>query len=122
MKALRIDHVVVATEDPEGATSTFRGHFELAPSGALAGGSPTLAIGGARIAFVAPAPGTAVASAFAAGGEGMAVVCLAVASLGDAASKLRAAGVGFATVDGGLEIDPAAAHGVRLRLVEHAGR
>jgi hypothetical protein len=120
MKTLRIDHVVVATEDTAGAAATFRGHFDLKPASPLPGGSPTLAIGGARIAFVAPQPGTPVASAFASAGEGMAVVCLEVASLQDAERALQKAGVGCTTADGALEIDPGAAHGVRLRLIEPA--
>jgi catechol 2,3-dioxygenase-like lactoylglutathione lyase family enzyme len=122
MKALRIDHVVVATEDPAGAAATFQGHFALQPATPLPGGSPTLAIGNAHIAFVRPAAGTAVAAAFASGGEGMAVVCLEVASVGDAERALRQAAVAYTTADGAIEIEPAAAHGVRLRLVEHGGR
>lgn len=122
MKALRIDHVVVATEDPAGAAGTFRGHFALQSATPLPGDSPTLAIGTARIAFVRPDADATVAAAFASGGEGMAVVCLQVASLGDAERALRQAGVACTTAGGTIEIDPAAAHGVRLRLVEHAGR
>lgn len=122
MKALRIDHVVVATEDPAGAAGTFRGHFDLQPATPLPGGSPTLAIGNARVAFVRPAAGTPVAAAFATGGEGMAVVCLEVANLGDAEHTLRQAGVACTTIAGAIEIDPTAAHGVRLRLVQAAGR
>ena len=122
MKTLRIDHVVVATEDTAGAAATFRGHFGLPPAAPLPGGAPTLAIGDARIAFVAPAADAAVASAFASGGEGMAVVTLEVASLRDAETAFRQARVKCTTVGATLEVDPAAAHGVRLRLVERAGR
>ncbi len=122
MKTLRIDHVVVGTEDAAGAAATFRGHFGLPSAAPLPGGAPTLAIGDARIAFVAPASDGAVAAAFASGGEGMAVVCLEVASVRDAETALRQAGVKCTTVGGAVEIDPAAAHGVRLRLVEGARR
>ncbi len=124
MRTLRIDHVVVATPDAAAAAATFRSHFDLAPGPALAGGSPTLSIGGARIAFVTPEAGTSLAAALAAGGEGMAVVCLQVASLAEAESALRKAGAGFAakTVAGrpALAVDPASAHGVRLTLIETA--
>src|SRR5690242_13724681 len=106
MKALRIDHVVVASEDAAGAAATFRGHFGLGSGAPLGGAASTLAIGGARIAFVAPAADAAVAAAFASGGEGMAVVCLAVASLRDAETALRHAGVKCSTAGEALEVDP----------------
>ena len=32
METLRIDHVLVATPDANGAAATFRGHFDLEPS------------------------------------------------------------------------------------------
>jgi len=125
MKTLRIDHVVVATPDANGAAATFRGHFDLAPSTPLAG-SPTLRIGGARIAFVTPEDGTTLAAALASGGEGLAMVCLEVASLSEAEASLRKAGVGFSTESTGggraIAIDPATAHGVRLILIEGATR
>ena len=123
MKTLRIDHVVVATPDASAAAATFRDHFDLAPSTPLAG-SPTLRIGGARIAFVTPAAGTTLAAALASGGEGMAMVCLEVASLADAEASLRQAGVGFTAETTGsgrvIAVDPAGAHGVRLTLIEGA--
>ena len=125
MKTLRIDHVVVATPDANGAATTFRGHFDLAPSTPLAG-SPTLRIGSARIAFVTPEAGTTLAAALASDGEGLAMVCLEVASLSEAEASLRKAGVGFTTESRGgrraIAIDPAAAHGVRLILIEGATR
>lgn len=121
MRTLRIDHLVVATPDADGAAATFRSHFDLAPSPTLAG-SPTLAIGGARIAFVTPRPDTVLAAALTSGGEGLAVVCLEVASLNEAEASLREAGVGFTTESAGgtrtIVVDPAAAHGVRLTLIE----
>jgi len=125
MRTLRIDHVVVTTPDTDGAAATFRDHFDLAPSTPLAG-SPTLAIGGARIAFVTPKAGTTLAAALASGGEGLASVCLEVASLDDAEASLRQAGIGF-TVDStgsqrAITIDPGAAHGVRLILKAGAAR
>lgn len=117
----RIDHVVVATPDPAGAQATFRGHFELPPSAPVAG-SPALTIGDARIAFVTPAAGSALAVALAGGSEGMAEVCLEVASLDDAEAALRKAGIGFTSEPKGggraIAVDPSAAHGVRLTLVE----
>ncbi len=119
----RIDHVVVVTPDPEGAAATFRGHFELPPSAPVAG-SPAVRIGEARIAFVTPGSGTALATILAKSGEGMAEVCMEVASLADTEAALRAAGIGFAVETKGsaraLAVDPGAAHGVRLTLI--AGR
>jgi len=118
--ALRIDHVVVATPDAAGAAATFRGHFELAPSAPVAG-APTLAIGDARIAFVTPTDGTPLAASLAKSGEGLAEVCLEVASLADAEAALRRAGIGFTSESARgkqvLAVDPAAAHGVRLTLI-----
>lgn len=126
MRTKRIDHVVVATPDAAGAAATFRGHFALADGSPMPGGAPTLTIGGARIAFVTPKAGTSLAAALAASGEGMAVVCLEVAALAEAEETLRTAGVGFTadTVAGrpALVVDPAAAHGVRLTLIEGATR
>jgi len=125
METLRIDHVVVATPDPAGAAATFRGHFDLAPGVAVAG-SPALAIGDARIAFVAPAAGTPLAAILAKSGEGMAEVCLEVTSLAGAEAALRQAGIGFTTETTGptraLAVDPGAAHGVRLTLIEGRAR
>jgi catechol 2,3-dioxygenase-like lactoylglutathione lyase family enzyme len=125
MHTLRIDHVVVATPDDQAAAATFQSHFGLPAAPELAG-SPTLQIGGARLAFVTPAPGTTLAAALARGGEGLAMVCLEVASLDEAAASLRTAGVAFttegATTGRTIAIDPAAAHGVRLTLVEGARR
>jgi hypothetical protein len=124
VKTKRIDHVVVATPDAAGAAATFRSHFDLADGTPMPGGAPTLKIGGARIAFVTPAAGTTLAAALASGGEGMAVVCLEVAGLAEAEASLRKAGVGFTpeTIAGrpALVVDPAAAHGVRLTLIEGA--
>lgn len=121
MQAKKIDHVVVATPDPSGAAATFRGHFELPPSAPVTG-APALTIGAARIAFMTPAAGGPLAAALAGGSEGLAEVCMEVASLADAEAALRKAGIGF-TVEakGGsraLAVDPGAAHGVRLTLVE----
>jgi catechol 2,3-dioxygenase-like lactoylglutathione lyase family enzyme len=117
----RIDHVVVATPDAAGATATFRGHFELAP-GAPVAGSPTVQIGDARIAFVTPAAGTPVADILAKSGEGMAEVCMEVASLAAAEDALRKAGIAFTIEAKGsgkaIAVDPGAAHGVRLTLIE----
>ena len=121
MKTLRLDHVVVATPDAEGAAATFRGHFDLTPSTPLAG-SPTLKIGDARITFVTPQAGTTLAAVLASGGEGLALVCLEVASVNEAEASLRKAGVGFTTeAIGGaprIAVDTEAAHGVRLTLIE----
>lgn len=121
METRRIDHVVVATPDADGAAATFRGHFELAPSGPVLG-SPALQIGDARIAFVTPASGTALAAILAKSGEGLAEVCMEVRSLAEAEAALRKAGVGFTVETKGsaraLAVDPGAAHGVRLTLIE----
>ena len=121
MRTLRIDHVVVATPDADGAAATFRGHFELPPSAPVVG-SPALTIGDARIAFVNPPGGTPLAAILATSGEGMAEVCLEVASLGEAEATLRQAGIGFTVETKGagraLAVDPGAAHGVRLTLIE----
>jgi hypothetical protein len=123
MKTLRLDRVVVATPDATGAAATFKGHFDLAAGTPLAG-SPTLKIGGAQIAFVTPQAGSPLAAILASSGEGMAEVCLEVASLPDATAALRKAGVGFTEEDGGrtIAVDPRAAHGVRLTLIENASR
>lgn len=121
METRRIDHVVVVTPDAEGASATFRGHFELAPSAPVVG-APALRIGDARIAFVTPPSGTALATILAKSGEGMAEVCLEVRSLPDAEASLRKAGVGFTVETKGaaraLAVDPGAAHGVRLTLIQ----
>ncbi len=119
--ARRIDHVVVATPDANGAAATFRGHFELAAAAPVVG-SPTLEIGDARIAFVTPTDGTPLAAILAKTGEGLAEVCIEVASLADAEAALRRSGIGFTseTARGKhvLAVDPGAAHGVRLTLIE----
>jgi hypothetical protein len=121
MHAKKIDHVVVATPDPDGATATFRGHFELAPSAPVAG-VPALTIGDARIAFATPVAGSPLAAALAGATEGLVEICLEVASLTDAEAALRAAGIGF-TIENkaaarAIAVDPSAAHGVRLTLVD----
>ncbi|MCC6849906.1 MAG: hypothetical protein IT294_15490 [Deltaproteobacteria bacterium] len=121
METRRIDHVVVVTPDAEGAAATFRRHFELAPSAPVVG-SPALRIGGARIAFAHPADGSALAAILARSGEGMAEICLEVGSLPEAEASLRTAGIGFTVEAKGaaraLAVDPGAAHGVRLTLIE----
>ncbi len=121
METRRIDHVVVATPDPEGAAATFHGHFSL-PSAAPVVGSPALTIGDARIAFTKPADGTTLATVLAKSGEGLAEVCLEVASLAAAEATLKNAGIGFSVETKGakrtLAVDPGAAHGVRLTLIE----
>lgn len=121
METRRIDHVVVVTPDPDGAAATFRGHFELPPSAPVIG-APALQIGDARIAFVQPASETALGAILAKSGEGMAEVCMEVRSLPEAEAALRKAGVGFTVETKGtsraLAVDPGAAHGVRLTLIE----
>lgn len=136
MKAQRIDHVMVLTPDPARAQATFRQYFGLkdAPVGtlgapaagsqAVGGGAAALTIGGARIEFVHPPDGGPLAEALATAGEGMAALCLEVASLDGALRALGRAGVRCAIETTGgrrsISIDPAAAHGVRLALVEPA--
>jgi hypothetical protein len=121
METRRIDHVVVVTPEAEAAAATFRGHFELAPSTPVAG-APALQIGDARIAFVTPASGTALGAILAKSGEGMAEVCMEVRSLTEAEASLTRAGIGFTVETKGgaraLAVDPGAAHGVRLTLIE----
>lgn len=121
METQRIDHVVVVTGDADGAAATFRGHFELPPSAPVVG-APALQIGDSRIAFVNPPSGTALATIFATSGEGMAEVCMEVGSLPEAEAALRKAGIAFTVETKGtaraLAVDPAAAHGVRLTLIE----
>lgn len=121
MRTLRMDHVVIATPDADGAAATFRGHFELGPAAPVAAAT-ALTIGDARIAFVTPVGGTPLAAILAKSGEGLAEVCLEVASLAEAEATLRRAGIGFTTETKGsgraLAVDPGAAHGVRLTLVE----
>ena len=130
MKARCIDHVTVATPDAAAAQATFRRHFGLPPTPAGGPGSSpgvagsALAVGGARIVFVTPAAGTALAATLAADGEGMAGLCLEVACLDDAVEALRRAGVHFEVETSGgcrgVQVDPAAAHGVRLTLIERS--
>jgi catechol 2,3-dioxygenase-like lactoylglutathione lyase family enzyme len=127
MKTTRIDHVTVVTPDVARAEATFARIFALPPARVDAespAGAKALAIAGARIDFVPPVEGTALAHALAASGEGMAALCLEVADLEAAASELRAAGVSVTTSISGshraLEIDPTAAHGVRLTLVQRS--
>jgi catechol 2,3-dioxygenase-like lactoylglutathione lyase family enzyme len=121
MRTARIHHVTVVSPDAAAARQTFQDLFALAPS---AGGPPALAIGDARIEFVTPAAGTRLGAALAAGGEGMAEICLEVASLDAAAETLRRAGVSFAEAnDEGrrvLHVEPTSAHGVRLALIATA--
>ena len=122
MKTVRIDHVTVVSPDGAGAAQTFQRLFGLAS--ASGGASPALAIGDARIEFVTPRPGTPLAQALEANGEGMASLTLAVADLDEAACTLERAAVPFErrAVDGtpGIAVDPRAAHGVRLTLVAAA--
>jgi catechol 2,3-dioxygenase-like lactoylglutathione lyase family enzyme len=129
MHTRRIDHVTVVTPDSPAALSTFQDSFGFAkapPTGTVSG--PTmgavsaLQIGSARIEFVTPAPGTALAAVFAASGQGMAELCLEVASLDEAAQTLDRARVPYASDRSSgqrvVRIDPSAAHGVHLSLVE----
>ena len=122
MRTLKIDHVTVVSPDASRATATFQRLFELAP--AASGTTAALAIGDARIEFVTPAEGTALADALRTGGEGMAALTLVVADLDEAARALERAGVGVTRrTEGGralLDVDPTAAHGVRLALVASA--
>jgi hypothetical protein len=71
---------------------------------------------------VTPPTGSALAAALGGNAEGMAEVCLEVASLGDAETALRKAGIAFTFEPKGagraIAVDPSAAHGVRLTLVE----
>jgi catechol 2,3-dioxygenase-like lactoylglutathione lyase family enzyme len=130
MKTLRLDHVTIVTPDAAKAAATFRDYFSLGPARSEAAeaagpqGRAALAIGGARIEFVTPAAGSGLAAALAASGEGMAALCLEVADLQAASAALQRAGVRFATAESGgrrrLEVDSAAAHGVRLTLVAPA--
>ncbi len=122
MKTLKIDHVTVVSPDATRAAATFEQVFELgraAIDGPASGAA--LAVGDARIEFVTPPDGTALADALRTGGEGMAALTLTVADLDDAARALERAGIGVTRgSDGGrprLDVDPAAAHGVRLALV-----
>ncbi len=136
MKTQRIDHVTVLTPDAARARATFRESFGFrdatvgalgaaaAGSGAAPESATALTVGQATIEFVRPAAATPLADALTATGEGMAALCLEVASLDDALESLEKAGVRCVTerVSGRrvVRIDPAAAHGVRLTLVEPA--
>src|SRR6185369_16224463 len=122
MKTLKIDHVTVVSPDATRAAGTFERLFELRrATGGGAAIDAGLAIGDARIEFVTPAEGTALVDALRTGGEGMAALTLTVADLEDAARALERAGVAITRrTDGGrarLDVDPTAAHGVRLALV-----
>ena len=122
MKTLKIDHVTVVSPDASGAAATFQRLFELPP--AASGRAAALAIGDARIEFVTPADGTPLADALRTGGEGMAALTLVVADLDEAVRVLERAGIGATRrTDAGrslLDVDPSAAHGVRLTLVASA--
>ena len=122
MKTLRIDHVTVATPDAARAQATFARFFGLGQATSAVAGGAALTIGDARIEFVTPAAGSALAAAMAANGEGMAALCLEVASLDEAAERLRKGGVRFTaeTSPAGrvMLVDQSEAHGVRLTLVE----
>ena len=145
MKALRIEHVTVATPDASRALASFRQYFSLAEvpvgplgtgaagsgvgagaagPGASSGRAAALAVGAARIEFVTPAEGNPLAAVLAAEGEGMAALCLEVANLDAALRALQDAGTRYAieTIAGRrtVQIEPSAAHGVRLALVEAA--
>jgi len=115
----RIDHVTVATPDAEAARETFRRSFGFAPAAARPG---ALQIGDAQIQFVTPAAGSALAMVLATSGEGMAELCLEVASLDAAVNALSSAGVAYTMDESAgtrmLRVDPQAAHRVRLSLVE----
>ena len=117
MKAERFDAVTVVTPDAAAARATFENHFGFVPVDA----GQALRIGGARIVFETPEPGSPLAGILAASGEGMATIRFAVASLAEAATTLERAGVAFTRepVEGreALHVDPTAAHGVRLVLV-----
>jgi hypothetical protein len=121
METRRIDHVTVVSPDAAAAEATFRRIFEFASAPAALGGA-ALQVGDARIEFVTPAGGTPLAAVLTSSGEGMAEVCLEVASLDDAAAALERARVQHVTerTTGRrrLRIDPSAAHGVRLTLIE----
>src|SRR5437868_5859684 len=115
MKTLKIDHVTVVSPEAAHAAATFERLFELRrvandgpASGAPVSGSAVtdglvsdgpvsgaaLAIGDARIEFVNPPDGTALADALRTGGEGMAALTLIVADLDAAARALERAGTG----------------------------
>jgi catechol 2,3-dioxygenase-like lactoylglutathione lyase family enzyme len=121
METRRIDHVTVVTPDGPAAQATFQGSFGF-PSAPATAGVSALQIGRARIEFVTPGAGTALASVFATSGEGMAELCLEVASLDRAAQTLDRARVPYANDrwDGRrvIRVDPSAAHGVHLTLTE----
>jgi catechol 2,3-dioxygenase-like lactoylglutathione lyase family enzyme len=127
MKAVRIDHVTVVSPDAARAADTFARLFGLADAGPVTGraagsaAARALAIGDARLEFVTPPDGSALAEALRTGGEGMAALTLQVADLDDARRALAAAGIASSTrtVDGrpAVDVDPSAAHGVRLTLV-----
>ena len=109
MKVERIRNATVVSPDAADARKTFQDLFGLA-----AAGPGALAVGESRIEFLTPADGTRLADALVSRGEGMAEICLRVASLSDAAASLRTAGVAFDEEAGAIHVDPAAAHGVRL--------
>ncbi|MBI3769443.1 MAG: hypothetical protein HY271_13270 [Deltaproteobacteria bacterium] len=125
MRTLCIDRVTVVSPDAPRAAATFERLFTLPRAiGAAPVRGAALTIGDARIEFVTPEEGTPLAEALRTGGEGMAALTLGVADLDEAARTLERAAVAFEVrIDGGrraLEIDPRAAHGVRLTLVAHA--
>ncbi len=121
MKTVRIDHVTVVSADAPRAAATFENIFGLAKAPGAPAGGVALTIGDARIEFITPAGDTPLAEALRSGGEGMAALTLMVADLDETARALERAAVAFETRTDGkrraLEVDPRAAHGVRLTLV-----
>ncbi len=119
MNTRRIDHVTVATPDAAAAHATFQRLFGFATA---PGAGAAVQVGDARVEFVTPAAGTGLADVLAASGEGMAELCLQVASLDDAAQTLDRGGIAY-TSDAAagrrvIRVEPSAAHGVRLSLIE----
>lgn len=126
--AKRLDHVVIAVNDLEGAVATYQKNFALAREEArevpsLGIRNTFLPIGDAKIEFVTPlGPDSPVAQFLATRGEGMYLLALEVDYLPGATAALAEKGIKATTVpapDGGTLafISPKHTHGVLLQLL-----
>lgn len=127
MSITNLDHVVIAVNDIEAATTTWRENFGLAleRSGENAGmgiKQAILPLGSAFIELISPlGEGGPVADALKNKGEGLYLISLAVDDMAATLAELRAKGVRVNDPPAGASvtfISPKAANGVLVQLVE----
>ena len=130
MAITNLDHVVVAVNDLEAATKTWRANFRLPleHSGAnetLGINQAILPLGSAFIELISPLGDSGpVAEALKAKGEGLYLISLAVDDMAATLAELRAKGVRVNDPPPGgtvTFISPRAANGVLVQLVERKG-